>query len=90
MHNNSYFKLRDNASEILKNLSAVADEDYLYSINILRKTMNGTWMYKFNRYGKNPHLRYFWIHPYNKLIYWSRREPNEKYRHQIKTKSGKN
>ncbi|ORY81709.1 hypothetical protein LY90DRAFT_500102 [Neocallimastix californiae] len=86
-HNNSYFKLKDNVSEILRNLSAIADEDYLYSINILRKTMNGTWMYKFNRYGKNPHLRYIWIHPYNKLIYWSRREPNEKFKHQIKTKS---
>jgi len=85
--NNSYFKLRDNTSEILRNLSANADEDYLYSINILRRTMNGTWMYKFNRFGKNPHLRYVWIHPFNKLIYWSRREPSDKFKHQIKTKS---
>ncbi|KAI9138465.1 hypothetical protein BKA69DRAFT_770779 [Paraphysoderma sedebokerense] len=48
------------------------DSELLY----LTQTMIGGWFYKFNRNGKNPHLRFFWVHPYSLTLCWSKKEPS--------------
>ncbi|KAI8613967.1 meiotic cell cortex C-terminal pleckstrin homology-domain-containing protein [Chytriomyces sp. MP71] len=41
------------------------------AIEALTATMVGTWFLKFNRHGKKPHLRFFWVDPYNRTLSWS-------------------
>lgn len=46
-------------------------------IQCLTRTMIGSWFYKFDRLGRRPHLRFFWIHPYSMTINWGDKEPSQ-------------
>jgi hypothetical protein len=41
------------------------------AIEALTATMIGAWFLKFNRHGKNPKLRFFWVNPYSRLLNWA-------------------
>jgi predicted nucleic acid-binding Zn-ribbon protein len=40
----------------------------------ISQAMIGCWFFKYTRYHRRPHLRFFWLHPYTKMLYWSERE----------------
>jgi predicted nucleic acid-binding Zn-ribbon protein len=57
-------------------------------------TMIGEWLYKYTRYhigngiSNKSHQRFFWLHPYTKTLYWSRKQPGVQ-GGEYKAKSGK-
>ncbi|KAI8141495.1 meiotic cell cortex C-terminal pleckstrin homology-domain-containing protein [Fennellomyces sp. T-0311] len=75
-------------SPILDTLSENVHEPDLvdpYVIDSVTQTMIGNWMWKYTRkystIGKSGisqqkgHMRYFWIHPYTRTLYWSTKPP---------------
>ncbi|KAI8365667.1 hypothetical protein EDC96DRAFT_509460 [Choanephora cucurbitarum] len=63
-----------------------------YIISAITQTMIGEWMSKHTRryvgggISENKHKRYFWVHPYTKILYWSPEKPGAE-GNQAKTKS---
>jgi hypothetical protein len=59
----------------------------------IMQTMIGEWLYKYvrNRVGQgisaNYHRRFFWLHPYTRILYWCTQEPGTE--GEWKAKSGK-
>jgi Meiotic cell cortex C-terminal pleckstrin homology len=52
------------------NPTSTKDAASLDDIECLTYTMLGSWFQKYNRHGKNPKMRFFWINPYTRtLIY---------------------
>ncbi|GAA5814324.1 hypothetical protein MFLAVUS_007818 [Mucor flavus] len=53
----------------------------MYIISSITQTMIGEWMSKHTRryvgggISENKHLRFFWVHPYTKILYWSSVQP---------------
>ncbi|KAI8371744.1 uncharacterized protein BYT42DRAFT_548560 [Radiomyces spectabilis] len=64
-------------------ISRVPETNASYSkaISTVTETMIGGWLWKYTRkpIGQNfsdyRHQRYFWIHPYTRVLYWSTRAP---------------
>ncbi|ORY50489.1 hypothetical protein BCR33DRAFT_713279 [Rhizoclosmatium globosum] len=46
------------------------------AIEALTTTMIGTYFRKFNRHGKKPQLRFFWVNPYSRLLNWTQTPPS--------------
>lgn len=50
-------------------------------IDAITRTMMGGYLWKYTRkagregLSSNRHLRYFWIHPYTRTLYWSKQDP---------------
>lgn len=53
----------------------------MYVISAITQTMIGEWMSKHTRryvgsgISENKHQRFFWVHPYTKILYWSSIQP---------------
>lgn len=66
----------------------------MYVISSITQTMIGEWMSKHTRryvgggISENKHQRFFWVHPYTKILYWSSIRPGAE-GNEAKTKSGK-
>lgn len=66
----------------------------IYVISAITQTMIGEWMSKHTRryvgsgISENKHQRFFWVHPYSKMLYWSSVRPGAD-GNTAKTKSGK-
>lgn len=64
------------------------------AITLITRTMIGDWMWKYTRktvgggLSERRHLRFFWIHPYTRTLYWSADEPGADGR-ESRAKSGK-
>ncbi|KAJ3212817.1 hypothetical protein HDU67_003622, partial [Dinochytrium kinnereticum] len=48
------------------------------AIEGLTSAMIGAWFQKYNRFGKNPQLRFFWVDPYRRCINWADAPLNQK------------
>ncbi|KAJ3091333.1 hypothetical protein HK102_000925 [Quaeritorhiza haematococci] len=46
-------------------------------VESLTHTMIGSWFLKFNRHGRHPQMRYFWVNPYSRTLYWASKPPNQ-------------
>jgi hypothetical protein len=66
----------------------------IHVISAITQTMIGEWMSKHTRryvgggISENNHQRFFWVHPYTKILYWSSVQPGVE-KNEAKTKSGK-
>ncbi|KAI7867844.1 meiotic cell cortex C-terminal pleckstrin homology-domain-containing protein [Spinellus fusiger] len=55
----------------------------IHNTPIITRTMMGDWMFKYTRklvgqgISEKKHRRFFWLHPYNMLLYWSTQEPGK-------------
>ena len=62
-------------------------------IQAITQTMIGEYLFKYTRkpgstdMSSTRHRRYFWVHPYTKLLYWSEKDPQSAGRNQLRTKS---
>jgi hypothetical protein len=62
-------------------------------IRAITQVMIGEYLYKYTRkagrgeMSENRHRRYFWLHPYNRTLYWSDRDPGSSGRGDHKAKS---
>lgn len=62
-------------------------------IQAITQTMIGEYLWKYTRkagrgdMSKNRHLRFFWVHPYTRTLYWSDRDPSIAGRAELKAKS---
>jgi hypothetical protein len=62
-------------------------------IQAITQTMIGEYLWKYTRkagreeMSENRHRRYFWVHPYTRMLYWSDRDPSTGGRHEVKAKS---
>ncbi|KAJ3405039.1 hypothetical protein HDU80_001993 [Chytriomyces hyalinus] len=69
-----------NSSRLIRHRSEVTfdhqTQEYVQydgtAIEALTSTMIGTWFLKFNRHGRKPQLRFFWVCPYTRMLHWSR------------------
>ncbi|GAA5805354.1 hypothetical protein HPULCUR_010870 [Helicostylum pulchrum] len=67
-----------------KPIHPLAPNEFEKSLPFVMHTMIGEWMMKYtrNRIGhtisNKCHRRFFWLHPYNKTLYWSQQEPGVK------------
>jgi hypothetical protein len=65
----------------------------MYVISAITQTMIGEWMSKHTRryvgggISENKHQRFFWVHPYTKILYWGSTRPGAEGT-EAKTKSG--
>ncbi|KAJ3120748.1 hypothetical protein HK098_004255 [Nowakowskiella sp. JEL0407] len=56
------------------------DEKFLIPqvpVQALAATMIGGWFHKYNRYDKNPQMRFVWVNPYTRTLYWSPVQPSQ-------------
>jgi hypothetical protein len=66
----------------------------IFVISAITQTMIGEWMSKHTRryvgggISENKHQRFFWVHPYTRILYWSSVQPGAE-GNEAKTKSGK-
>ncbi|CAO3699705.1 unnamed protein product [Rhizopus stolonifer] len=69
------FKPNDSSTDTL------SSSDNFLKPQLWTQTMVGYWMWKYtrNRLGLsvNRHKRFFWIHPYTRILYWSTQEPGK-------------
>ncbi|EXJ79870.1 hypothetical protein A1O3_08155 [Capronia epimyces CBS 606.96] len=62
-------------------------------IQAITQTMIGEFLWKYTRkagraeMSETRHLRYFWVHPYTKTLYWSDKDPQTAGRNELKAKS---
>ncbi|KAG1505212.1 hypothetical protein G6F52_012110 [Rhizopus delemar] len=62
-------------------LSQASSDPPEVKTEMFTQTVVGDWMWKYtrNRLGRgmseNRHLRFFWLHPYSQIVYWSTQEP---------------
>ncbi|KAJ3329491.1 hypothetical protein HDU76_007806 [Blyttiomyces sp. JEL0837] len=42
------------------------------AVESLAAIMVGSWFIKYNRFRKNPHMRFFWVNPYSRLLSWAK------------------
>ncbi|KAF2751174.1 hypothetical protein M011DRAFT_455227 [Sporormia fimetaria CBS 119925] len=62
-------------------------------IQAITQTMIGEFLWKYTRkagredMSENRHRRFFWLHPYNRTLYWSDLDPAMAGRNQVKSKS---
>ncbi|KAJ9133598.1 Anucleate primary sterigmata protein A [Coniochaeta hoffmannii] len=62
-------------------------------IRAITQVMIGEYLWKYTRkagrgdHSENRHRRYFWLHPYNRTLYWSDRDPGSGGRAEHKAKS---
>ncbi|EXJ83899.1 hypothetical protein A1O1_07528 [Capronia coronata CBS 617.96] len=62
-------------------------------IQAITQTMIGEFLWKYTRkagrseMSETRHLRYFWVHPYTKTLYWSDKDPQAAGRNELKAKS---
>jgi hypothetical protein len=62
-------------------------------IRAITQVMIGEYLWKYTRkagrgeHSENRHRRYFWLHPYNRTLYWSERDPGSGARAEHKAKS---
>lgn len=62
-------------------------------IRAITQVMIGEYLWKYTRkagrgdHSENRHRRYFWLHPYNRTLYWSERDPGSGGRAEHKAKS---
>ncbi|KTW25632.1 hypothetical protein T552_03492 [Pneumocystis carinii B80] len=62
-------------------------------IRSITQTMIGEYLWKYTRkharkeLSRNRHLRFFWIHPYSRSLYWSKRNPSTSYGQESYAKS---
>ncbi|KAJ3195888.1 Protein tilB [Irineochytrium annulatum] len=54
-------------------------------IESLTQTMIGSWFQKYNRHGKNPKLRFFWVNPYTRFLNWAPAPLNQRRKGPTKT-----
>ncbi|KAI8802467.1 meiotic cell cortex C-terminal pleckstrin homology-domain-containing protein [Cladochytrium replicatum] len=47
------------------------------AVESLTATMIGSFFQKFNRNGKKPKMRYFWVHPYTRTLSWAPVPPSQ-------------
>lgn len=80
--------------EPAKHVEPLSPNEFEKALPSVMHTMIGEWLLKYTRnrigYGisSNSHRRFFWLHPYNKTLYWSQQEPGAK-GGEYKAKSGK-
>lgn len=62
-------------------------------IRAITQVMIGEYLWKYTRkagrgeMSDNRHRRYFWLHPYNRTLYWSETDPGDSRRAEVKSKS---
>lgn len=62
-------------------------------IQAITQTMIGEYLWKYTRktgrseHSENRHRRFFWIHPYTRMLYWSNQDPSRAGRAELKAKS---
>lgn len=62
-------------------------------IQAITQTMIGEFLWKYTRKAGRPemssrrHMRYFWVHPYTRTLYWSDQDPQGAGRSELKAKS---
>lgn len=62
-------------------------------IRAITQVMIGEYLWKYTRkagreeMSENRHRRYFWLHPYNRTLYWSETDPGDTRRAEVKSKS---
>ncbi|GAA5815007.1 hypothetical protein MFLAVUS_008511 [Mucor flavus] len=67
-----------------KPIHPLAPNEFEKSLPFVMHTMIGEWMMKYTRnrirhsISNKSHRRFFWLHPYNKTLYWSQQEPGVK------------
>ncbi|KAI9208968.1 uncharacterized protein BJ171DRAFT_172266 [Polychytrium aggregatum] len=54
---------------------AAADDSFI--LESLTYTLIGSWFQKYNRHGKNPKLRYFWVNPFSRTLNWAVKPPSQ-------------
>ncbi|KAI9486371.1 MAG: hypothetical protein EXX96DRAFT_516368 [Benjaminiella poitrasii] len=79
-HSNGQFG-RIRASETFPVFPNTEDGTDIEIISAITQTMIGEWMLKNTRryvgggISENKHQRFFWVHPYTKILYWSSTQP---------------
>ncbi|KAI9485994.1 MAG: hypothetical protein EXX96DRAFT_27400 [Benjaminiella poitrasii] len=85
----------DNGSNHSDSFNNIDIEEEQLSIEALRLTTIGHWMWKYTRkimgngFSGKKHRRYLWVQPYTRSIYWSTVKPTGISNSQRNTKSGK-
>ncbi|RCI03389.1 hypothetical protein CU098_000520, partial [Rhizopus stolonifer] len=89
--NSSQIHAPMNSDETFSGFPSAGGTD-MYVISAITQTMIGEWMSKHTRryvgggISEKKHQRYFWVHPYTKILYWSPEKPGAE-GNQVKTKS---
>ena len=84
------FNIRSDGMPMPPGLDAAADPRMIQAIT---QTMIGEYLWKYTRkagrgeMSDNRHRRFFWVHPYTRILYWSNQDPSTAGRAQLKAKS---
>ncbi|CCJ29802.1 unnamed protein product [Pneumocystis jirovecii] len=90
MSNIENFQPQSNGLKILTYTQSSIDPQIIHSVT---QTMIGEYLWKYTRkhirqeLSRNRHLRFFWIHPYSRSLYWSKYNPSTSYGHELYAKS---
>lgn len=75
---------------------SINEDDFDQSdLPAIMHTMMGEWLYKYIRFkvvhgiSDHRHRRFFWLHPYTKVLYWCQQEPGGIVEGEWRAKSGK-
>ncbi|KAI8057372.1 meiotic cell cortex C-terminal pleckstrin homology-domain-containing protein [Thamnidium elegans] len=81
---NNVSSLKERTKPESKPIHPLVPNEFEKSLPFVMHTMIGEWVLKYtrNRIGhgisNKSHRRFFWLHPYNKTLYWSQQEPGVK------------